>query len=735
MAIFQEIPACPACPACPSTSKEEFGRRNPLNEELKMQHPPRESNSSSVGSPSKHRRKMKEHLQESALCHMQMSLEASEKIKNTTLRRKRASHGVQRISSREQNQQSEQQKLSLESSLDRALPIINDGSSQVSGSSRTSSKRRGVLRSASSGASSSAVSEKSSSRSEQRSSSHSRRRRSKDKDDNESSSTHSNHRRSTSASKSRSSSSSHKRSSSASSSSSRKKGDNIENLPPKTPSSPSASNKGKPEARLKSDTPISTVVSKSTIKRPSRKSATGRPPNFRWKKAEQLTTHASETSLDQLEPSLSKAEPFGGSESDIFTALSPRFVNSANELASNVSQQSEPIPAEDNPTEVVKSETTDNPKRRCKFNLAYGIKKSLTAAKGRSMSREKYFPDDATTKSGAERTVSTTSTALTSLSDLSSTSGVSYASTSNQKNKATKTFARLLARLREEINMPAQQEDGEKLKIYEQDVNGRRQIVASALEANNAVLLNHLASNAVTKETEVDDEDSTIVSNHDDEMEVPSRRMGRGNSGTETSIHAWKMRSKSASKVKKTEFGHVMVREYERCVGDNPAVSSGVPISLGWGYLKTRVIEIDIFETKVRKPGPRTSKDFFLTPQQRFHVLLDDWGFSTREICLAKDLASEIRYLRQFSVFGDALPELQAQQQLLLQAQQQQQEEQLQQAQQQRAEPAEKSTTPFAGKRSKKSGKLPRRPKAESRKNPASPSFVSNLVSDQHKKR
>ena len=439
--------------------------------------------------------------------------------------------------------------------------------------------------------------------------------------------------------------------------------------------------------------------------------------------------------MDQLEPSLSKAEPFGGSESDIFTALSPRFVNSANELASNVSQQSEPIPAEDNPTEVVKSETTDNPKRRCKFNLAYGIKKSLTAAKGRSMSREKYFPDDATTKSGAERTVSTTSTALTSLSDLSSTSGVSYASTSNQKNKATKTFARLLARLREEINMPAQQEDGEKLKIYEQDVNGRRQIVASALEANNAVLLNHLASNAVTKETEVDDEDSTIVSNHDDEMEVPSRRMGRGNSGTETSIHAWKMRSKSASKVKKTEFGHVMVREYERCVGDNPAVSSGVPISLGWGYLKTRVIEIDIFETKVRKPGPRTSKDFFLTPQQRFSRAVGRLGLfypgdlSGQGPCERDSLSTTILCL------GDALPELQAQQQLLLQAQQQQQEEQLQQAQQQRAEPAEKSTTPFAGKRSKKSGKLPRRPKAESRKNPASPSFVSNLVSDQHKKR
>jgi hypothetical protein len=44
-----------------------------------------------------------------------------------------------------------------------------------------------------------------------------------------------------------------------------------------------------------------------------------------------------------------------------------------------------------------------------------------------------------------------------------------------------------------------------------------------------------------------------------------------------------------------------------------------------------------------------------LTPQKRFHILLDEWGFSVEDICRAKDQASEVCYQRQASVFGDSL--------------------------------------------------------------------------------
>ena len=106
---------------------------------------------------------------------------------------------------------------------------------------------------------------------------------------------------------------------------------------------------------------------------------------------------------------------------------------------------------------------------------------------------------------------------------------------------------------------------------------------------------------------------------------------------------------------KRVMFGTVSVREYERCIGDNPAVSSGPPIGLGWYYLRPQPVDLEYYEANVRKPSPRTRKDFFLTPQKRFHILLNDWGFSVQDICQAKDQAAELRLQRQVSVFGDAV--------------------------------------------------------------------------------
>ena len=190
-------------------------------------------------------------------------------------------------------------------------------------------------------------------------------------------------------------------------------------------------------------------------------------------------------------------------------------------------------------------------------------------------------------------------------------------------------------------------------------------------------------------------------------------------------------RSSSAPAKRSTtrvSFDAVLVREYERSVGDNPAVSSGVPIGLGWTYARTESMEIDVYETHVRKQGPRTRKDFFLTPQQRFHMLLDEWGFSVRDICRAKDEASEVRYQRHVSVFGEAVMKQQAAAQRLQQQQQatKQRAEALQKQQQQQQKRSSSSSSSKSSKsRSKRSssGKLPKMPKAADRWNayPAEP--------------
>jgi hypothetical protein len=110
----------------------------------------------------------------------------------------------------------------------------------------------------------------------------------------------------------------------------------------------------------------------------------------------------------------------------------------------------------------------------------------------------------------------------------------------------------------------------------------------------------------------------------------------------------------TASKSKTIDFGTVTIREYARTVGDNPAVGAGAPISLGWAYSKPYIVHIDNFETNIRKPGHRTRRDFYLTAEQRFHLLLDDWACPIEDIVAAKKAAAEIKYMRQISLFGEA---------------------------------------------------------------------------------
>jgi len=101
--------------------------------------------------------------------------------------------------------------------------------------------------------------------------------------------------------------------------------------------------------------------------------------------------------------------------------------------------------------------------------------------------------------------------------------------------------------------------------------------------------------------------------------------------------------------MKRVCFDRVTIREYERAIGDSPAVSSGPPIGLDWGYYNAREYDVEVFENHIRLPGPRTRRHFFLSPQKRFHMLLDEWGYSVQEICHAKDEAAEIRRWRHLS--------------------------------------------------------------------------------------
>lgn len=97
-------------------------------------------------------------------------------------------------------------------------------------------------------------------------------------------------------------------------------------------------------------------------------------------------------------------------------------------------------------------------------------------------------------------------------------------------------------------------------------------------------------------------------------------------------------------------FGVIHIREYERTVGDNPACSSGPPISLGWGYIPTRMYKLEEYESA--KPIKRTKRQFYLPASKRHDILVQEWRFTLDDIRKARREATYIQYCREKSAFS-----------------------------------------------------------------------------------
>ena len=87
------------------------------------------------------------------------------------------------------------------------------------------------------------------------------------------------------------------------------------------------------------------------------------------------------------------------------------------------------------------------------------------------------------------------------------------------------------------------------------------------------------------------------------------------------------------------KFDKIQVREYERVLGDNPAVSAGPPVSLGWKYTPERELDVEFFETE--RPPRRTRKELSLPARFREDMLVKQWGHTLNELKLAS-IESEI---------------------------------------------------------------------------------------------
>eukprot|EP00804_Cyclotella_cryptica_P011589 CCRYP_012101-RA/>CCRYP_012101-RA protein AED:0.02 eAED:0.02 QI:381/1/1/1/0.5/0.33/3/133/513 len=113
---------------------------------------------------------------------------------------------------------------------------------------------------------------------------------------------------------------------------------------------------------------------------------------------------------------------------------------------------------------------------------------------------------------------------------------------------------------------------------------------------------------------------------------VLKNRRGSDYSGNgSASFDASSIGNASARSIKRTvSFSCVNIREHERIAGDNPCVTSGVPLSIGWRSIQHPAIDLDMYE---KNKGPSRDKIEMMVPADiRKDILRNEFGVSIREM-------------------------------------------------------------------------------------------------------
>ena len=77
-------------------------------------------------------------------------------------------------------------------------------------------------------------------------------------------------------------------------------------------------------------------------------------------------------------------------------------------------------------------------------------------------------------------------------------------------------------------------------------------------------------------------------------------------------------------------FSHVDIREYERIAGDNPCVSMGVPLSIGWAHYQHKPIPIEEYE--IARGPPRDRIEMIVPVNIRRTMLRDEFKVPIADI-------------------------------------------------------------------------------------------------------
>jgi len=108
-------------------------------------------------------------------------------------------------------------------------------------------------------------------------------------------------------------------------------------------------------------------------------------------------------------------------------------------------------------------------------------------------------------------------------------------------------------------------------------------------------------------------------------------------------------RSAPNSKGTSVGFLSVQVREYERILEFNPAVTSGAAIGIGWRYQEEFTIPIDDWEQQKDEVGVRTGRELIIPRSIRENMLKHN-GYSQKEIANSTRIILKIKNQRKTTI-------------------------------------------------------------------------------------
>lgn len=101
---------------------------------------------------------------------------------------------------------------------------------------------------------------------------------------------------------------------------------------------------------------------------------------------------------------------------------------------------------------------------------------------------------------------------------------------------------------------------------------------------------------------------------------------------------------------KQVTFGDLTISEFPLELGDNPACSSGAPLTIGWEAQNTAVRNIDLYEY-MRGERRHGRKQLTISVSDRAQLLLQS-GYDINEIAAATMEVDEIKKQRAESMKG-----------------------------------------------------------------------------------